>query len=288
MALEETENTPEEIVEMIKQGDLSLAPKLYEQTKAIISFVIWREWRRDHIRSGAAARGMEIDDLLQEGYFMMIEAARHYDGSLGTKFSTYLYARVRASVKTITARRKIDETVSIYEPFDADDADRALEDVIADPSAGRDFDEIEDRDYCERLRSDLEDSIRELPDDQATVIRGKYLERRLVKDLAEDLKIAEGRVGIIEERALHELRKSERLQLYREDIITRYSLRGTLSAFKNTGMSAVELAVIKLDDLERKELKRLERKEWDAAAHRQKRAAWANMILNTKERETHG
>ena len=53
-------------------------------------------------------------------------------------------------------------------------------------------------------------------------------------------------------------------------------------------MSAVELAVIKLDELERKELRHLERKEWSAEAHRQKRAAWADVILNTKGREEHG
>lgn len=69
MGPEETEKSLEEIVGMIKQGDLSLAPKLYEQTKGIICYVVWREWRREHIRRGAKARGMEVEDLLQEGYF---------------------------------------------------------------------------------------------------------------------------------------------------------------------------------------------------------------------------
>ena len=112
--------------------------------------------------------------------------------------------------------------------------------------------------------------------------------RELVKDLASDLKIAEKKIALIEEQALRELKKSERLQIYREDIISRYSLRGTFSAFKNSRMSAPELAVIKLDELEQKELRHLERKEWDAEAHRQKRAAWADAILNTKGRKEHG
>ena len=43
MGPEETEKSIEEIVGMIKQGDLSLAPKLYEQTKGIICYVVWRE-----------------------------------------------------------------------------------------------------------------------------------------------------------------------------------------------------------------------------------------------------
>ena len=72
MGHEETEKSVEEIVDMIKKGDLSLAPKLYEQTKGIICYVIWREWRREHIRRGTKARGMEVEDLQQEGYFMML------------------------------------------------------------------------------------------------------------------------------------------------------------------------------------------------------------------------
>ena len=35
MGHEETEKSVEEIVDMIKKGDLSLAPKLYEQTKGM-------------------------------------------------------------------------------------------------------------------------------------------------------------------------------------------------------------------------------------------------------------
>lgn len=288
MGPEETEKSLEEMVGMIKQGDLSLAPKLYEQTKGIICYIIWREWRREHIRRGAKARGMEVEDLLQEGYFMMIQSAQLYDSSIGASFKVYLFAHIRGRLKAMTASRKVDDTRSLSEPFGAGDDADPLEEIVEDPTALRDFAAVEDRDYLERLRSDLNDSIEELSSEQADVIRGKYIENRLVKDLASDLKIAEKKIALIEERALRELRKSERLQIYREDIISRYSLRGTFSAFKNSRMSAVELAVIKLDELERKELRQLERKEWNAEAHRQKRAAWADAILNTKGREEHG
>ena len=93
MGHEETEKSVEEIVDMIKKGDLSLAPKLYEQTKGIICYVIWREWRREHIRRGAKARGMEVEDLQQEGYFMMLQSAQLYDSSIGANFKTYACSR---------------------------------------------------------------------------------------------------------------------------------------------------------------------------------------------------
>lgn len=288
MGHEETEKSVEEIVDMIKKGDLSLAPKPYEQTKGIICYVIWREWRREHIRRGAKARGMEAEDLQQEGYFMMLQSAQLYDSSIGANFKTYLFAHIRGRLKAMTASRKVDDARSLSEPFGTGDDTGPLEEIVEDPAALRGFAAIEERDYLEHLRSDLDDSIEELSSEQAKVIRGKYIESRLVKDLASDLKIAEKKIALIEEQALRELKKSERLQIYREDIISRYSLRGTFSAFKNSRMSAPELAVIKLDELEQKELRHLERKEWDAEAHRQKRAAWADAILNTKGRKEHG
>ena len=113
MGPEETEKSIEEIVGMIKQGDLSLAPKLYEQTKGIICYVVWREWRREHIRRGAKARGMEVEDLLQEGYFMMIQSAQLYDSSIGASFKAYLFAHIRGRLKAMTAFRKVDNTRSL-------------------------------------------------------------------------------------------------------------------------------------------------------------------------------
>ena len=178
MGPEETEKSIEEIVGMIKQGDLSLAPKLYEQTKGIICYVVWREWRREHIRRGAKARGMEVEDLLQEGYFMMIQSAQLYDSSIGASFKAYLFAHIRGRLKAMTAFRKVDNTRSLSEPFGAGDDAGPLEEIVEDPTALRDFAAVEDRDYLDRLRSDLNDSIEELSSEQAEVIRGKYIERR--------------------------------------------------------------------------------------------------------------
>ena len=176
MGPEETGKSLEEIVGMIKQGDLSLAPKLYEQTKGIICYVVWREWRREHIRRGAKARGMEVEDLLQEGYFMMIQSAQLYDSSIGASFKAYLFAHIRGRLKAMTASRKADDTRSLSEPFGAGDDAGPLEEIVEDPTALRDFAAVEDRDYLDRLRSDLNDSIEDLSSEQAEVIRGKYIE----------------------------------------------------------------------------------------------------------------
>lgn len=289
MALDETETRQAKIIEMIKQGDLSRAPELYEQTQKIIRYAIRQEWGREYIRRGATARGIEIDDLLQEGYFMMIASAKNYDAQFGAQFSSYLFIHIKTRIKAMTAPRKIDDAISISKPFGIDEDSGTLEEVIADPSALDDFAKVEDRDYLESLRSDLNESIEELTSEQAAVIRGKYLSQQLVKDLAYDLKIAEKRISAIEERALRSLSQSKRLQMYREDIISRYSLRGTLSAFKNTGTSAVERAVIKLDELERRQPEYLESKERSAAIRQQRRIAmWAEKIHQPEKEDRDG
>ena len=130
MGHEETEKSVEEIVDMIKKGDLSLAPKLYEQTKGIICYVIWREWRREHIRRGAKARGMEVEDLQQEGYFMMLQSAQLYDSSIGANFKTYLFAHIRGRLKAMTASRKVDDARSLSEPFGTGDDTSPLEETV--------------------------------------------------------------------------------------------------------------------------------------------------------------
>lgn len=96
----------------------------------------------------------------------------------------------------MTAFRKVDNTRSLSEPFGAGDDAGPLEEIVEDPTALRDFAAVEDRDYLDRLRSDLNDSIEELSSEQAEVIRGKYIESRLVKDLASDLKIAEKKIAL--------------------------------------------------------------------------------------------
>lgn len=75
MGPEETEKSIEEIVGMIKQGDLSLAPKLYEQTKGIhLLCCLARVAARAHqTRSqsawhgsrGSPARGLLHDDPIR-------------------------------------------------------------------------------------------------------------------------------------------------------------------------------------------------------------------------------
>ena len=57
---------------------------------------------------------MEVEDLLQEGYFMMIQSAQLYDSSIGASFKAYLFAHIRGRLKAMTAFRKVDNTRDVY------------------------------------------------------------------------------------------------------------------------------------------------------------------------------
>lgn len=85
--------TNEEIIEKISIGHgdkQQLLLQLYEQNKPLIRKVI-----RPYLRKHAA---MDEDDLMQEAYFGVIEAAEHYDQDKGMMFSSYMIYWIRAAV----------------------------------------------------------------------------------------------------------------------------------------------------------------------------------------------
>ena len=85
--------TNEQLIEKIRtsQDDKQeLLLQLYEQNKPLIRKVI-----QPYLRKHAA---MDEDDLMQEAYFGIIEAADHYDQNKGALFATYMTYWIRAAV----------------------------------------------------------------------------------------------------------------------------------------------------------------------------------------------
>lgn len=85
--------TNEQLIEKIRtsQGDKQeLLLQLYEQNRPLIGKVI-----QPYLQKHAA---MDEDDLMQEAYFGIIEAADHYDQNKGALFATYMTYWIKAAV----------------------------------------------------------------------------------------------------------------------------------------------------------------------------------------------
>lgn len=127
---------------------------------------------------------------------------------------------------------------------DGGEDDRALAELVEDPSAAQGLQGVEDSIFLDQLHAALERALQRLPEAEGDAIRGKYFEGR---ELSRDEKNAEHRgMSKLINPALH----AELLQ-YIEDR-TPYYLRVGIQTQRNTGESAVEKIVFKREALRRK------------------------------------
>lgn len=224
-----------------------------------------RRWY-DQNRPVADAAGLGFDDLVQEGYFAVDYAAKHYNAEQGS-FTTYLsYAllkQIRAttcgehtrSIPTEDGRRvlvsanPLNSCSSLDLPLDGEDEGSSTRgETIPDPAAAQEFQRAEDSIYTDELHTALEEALSKLATRQADVLRRHYFEGQTLKEISQEdgttLNAAQHR----EQAAFVALRRNPKIQRWREDIISCRAYQGTgFSAWANIG--SVEERI--LEELER-------------------------------------
>ncbi|NSJ55645.1 sigma-70 family RNA polymerase sigma factor [Enterocloster clostridioformis] len=105
--------------------------------------------------------------------------------------------------------------ISIHKPV-AGTEDAALEDILAD-----DADiaaEVEDQVFQDEIKKVVNDAVDQLPQNQAFVIRARYLKDSTQTQIASDLNVSFQRISQIENKALDRLQKMKRLQELHDEI----------------------------------------------------------------------
>lgn len=207
--------------------------ELYEQNRGAIANIAKRY-----------SEYAEIEDLMQESFFGLSEAAARWDPEAGTKFISYASYWIRAAIISYLRKRE-PAAVSLSAPIGGENDDITLEDVIkSDADAIGDTLEAMS---TEQLASVLWPMVEELESLQAAVIKERYRKGSTYKQCGAALGIPEGKARRKEEKALQKLRTRKAVLLPFMSDSERYSkgLSFTgLSYFKNTGMSSQERAVI--------------------------------------------
>ncbi|KAF5071984.1 RNA polymerase sigma factor RpoD [anaerobic digester metagenome] len=235
----------EELVVIIKNGDASAIPRLWEQVEKLIYFLC----NKLHLRYNEplARAGIEVDDLTQEGYFAFLDAVQGYEESKGYKFAAYLnyplLNRMRTLIggKTQTALNTADSLERTI------GEDLSLADMVADPSNS--FLSLEDKLYWEQVRQDLDRSIATLDEMQQDVVRGKYYANMSTKDLSQKHNRTYEYMRSVEAAAFRKLRHDKNIKQYRGDIIQRHAYHSSFSRWRNTGYSSTEYTAMKLDEI---------------------------------------
>lgn len=206
----------EELVKLIQDGDGDAVLQLWEQVENFIKLMADR-YEETH-------PGFEFDDLVQVGFFAMLQAASVYQQGREASFIHFLsfylkkeFPRSCGLTNRRIVRTKDGETIttmadpicraeSLDKPLSADDpGGDTLADLQPDP---RDhIAEAERRIYLEQLRQQLKKALATLPEEQRAVIQYRYLDGMTQTQTGEEIGITRSETNNLERKALITLRK---------------------------------------------------------------------------------
>lgn len=259
----------DELVIAIQSGNVGLLPELW---RLVENLCAW--YCRKLYNSMPRTFLLEYDDLYNCGYIGLWDAIQHSNPEREGAF-TYFYLFYLTSAiyrengldtggRKKDGRRRFDPCISPDSlRLDADvDAHGEIEGTLLDTLANvtaqdEGTDSISnsvEKIFLSQLHDALEALIRELPEDEQTLIRQKYYSKMDRLSIAEQLHISSDAAVKLEDNALIHLRqrgKAVGLEQYLESQMNYYAGTG-LKRFKDTYTSATERHAIRRIELEEK------------------------------------
>lgn len=235
----------EELVRRVQDGELYLMGELWENNQGLVRYIAKR-YRED------CGRLFDDDDLMQAGYLGLHAAAMLYSAERGASFATYAVFHIRRAMREIAGLRGKRDVLFDARPLDApmgDDRDDTLLDLI--PASQEEY-PIE----LEELRQIIRAAVGRIRDRKAReVIQAVYWDGVSLADYARSEGISPRGAGERLQRGYAILRKDPRIigLALAEGYDTGYFRYKGLGAYRGTGASAVEDAVIRQEQVEQKQ-----------------------------------
>src|SRR5690606_15713252 len=178
--LEYDDNTDEEIVEAVREGDSIALEFLINKYKNFV-----RAKARSYFLIGA-----DREDIVQEGMIGLYKAIRDYKGDKLSSFKAFaelcITRQIITAIKTATRQKHIplNSYISLDKPIYDEDSDRTLLDVIC----GTRVSDPEELIINQEEFSGLEDKMAEILSDLERKVLMLYLDGRSYQEIAVDLK----------------------------------------------------------------------------------------------------
>ena len=249
--------TNEEMAVRIQQGETGLYSLLWERVEKLVTLLAGRYYARSQVT--CARSGVEIEDLIQAGYFAMMDTAESFKAGSGYKLTTYLNRhllnRWAQMLGVKHGREKFDplnRCISLEKPIAGENKETALGDVIPDKAAEQAIESSFERVYTQQLHDVLESCLDTLRPQEADTIRGRFYRGETLKQIAERQGCTFQYVRIQESNALRGLRRGanlRKLKAWREDIIDRNAYKTGFGMFRQLGASSVEITVERLNGI---------------------------------------
>lgn len=174
----------DELVYQIQQGRDDLIPELWNAVKGLIRYFairFSRQW-------DCSRYGIELDDLVQEGYFAMLETLRKHDPEKGS-FNTLFAYDLRKAFQNAIGRtdRKRGDLLNYCLSLDAeiDSSEPNSDSMYERIPDGYDYaGAVEQKIYIQQLHDELEKALAAIPADQAEVLRSIYFDGRTLTEIA--------------------------------------------------------------------------------------------------------
>ena len=185
---------------------------------------------------------VEVDDLIQEGFFSVCEALETYRPDGGRAFLPYLDFYLRKRWRRLYGLDK-PEPLNMAQSLDApiyEGEDALLIDTIPDEAAEEAFSRADDGIVNGQLRQALDSALDSVPN--GDVVRRRYFKGEKGQEIARDMGISPADVYRMERAAIRHLQRGPFTSRLRD--FDFYHGTG-FEAWKSTGMSIQERYIIK-------------------------------------------
>lgn len=277
--------TNDALAALAAAGNTFALGQLWEINKGFIKRQLWQWYEKNKSISDAA--GLAFEDLEQEGYFAVQNAAAHYDPTKGN-FSTFLsyyiknrivyatsgehrvrYEREDGRVVAVSAN-PLNNCTSLDVHLDSDDDGSSTRgDLIEDPAASQAFQQAEETIYNHELHDAIEEALSALPERHAYALRRRYYDGLTLGEVGEELHVQRERVRQIEQHAFRQLKQNEQLARWADEILSGYAWHGTGFGAWTNGGSVEERAVERLERMKAERQARLEQAEREQKRRRE-------------------
>ena len=211
--------------------------QLWEANKGLIRRQYW-QWYSTHAAT-AAAHGLTVDDLDQEGYFAVQYAAQTYTPEKGA-FTTWLTVAIQRQIVQALSnghRRSIagadgkarqisadplNHCTSLDTPLDDEEGGATLGDLCADPAALDAMRDVDGRIYTDQLHKAIDAALAKLTREEADVIRRRFYRGQSMPQIATSRGISCAEVQGISQKAMRKLRSDQTLHRWYDEIVPRH------------------------------------------------------------------
>lgn len=197
--------TLEELATAVQNGNNEIIPLLWERTERLIKMLILH-----HIRKRMLPSSIDIEDLLQCGYFALLSAVKYYKRDNIYKFTTYLnYCIQKAINNELGYKKQIKEYSYNKTVSNTDGEETELINLIKDHSA--EYNVFETAELTDTQRIIIE-AVNELSPQHKEVVKMHWFNNMTFKEIAELKHCSIENISRIEREAFGKLRANNQLK----------------------------------------------------------------------------